>query len=132
MAAHTNNTYVCTTNTTGVCQNDPSCLFGATQIANNTKRGHQESNTFNVTNCFCSSTDDLCKDLGNNISSLIREDNWIEHPNARDRCHFINSVLKPIENLVQWNLVKEAKRDDTMLAGRNVKKVNARDRKHYC
>jgi hypothetical protein len=40
-------------------------------------------------------------------------------------------VLKSIGNLDQWNIVKEAKEDDIMLAGSNVKKFNARDRKRH-
>ncbi|CAJ2673677.1 unnamed protein product [Trifolium pratense] len=51
--------------------------------------------------------------------------------NARNRKHYINPVLKPIENLDQWRIAKEDKKDDTMLAGRDVKKSNARDRKHH-
>jgi hypothetical protein len=49
--------------------------------------------------------------------------------NARGRC-YVNPVLKPVENLDQWKLVKEDKRDDTSLAGRNVKKSNVRDRRY--
>ncbi|PNY17099.1 hypothetical protein L195_g013834 [Trifolium pratense] len=127
MAAHTNNTY--TTDATRVCLNDSSCFFGATQIASNTKRGQQESN---ILNWDCSSIDDLCKDL--DISSPTRSLSPKRiglNRNARDRGHFINPVLKPIENLNQWNLVKVAQKDDTMLAGRNVKKSNVRDRKHH-
>ncbi|KAK2434885.1 eisosome SEG2 protein [Trifolium repens] len=78
--------------------------------------------------------DDLCKDLGNNISSSTHSSSVKTigvNPNARDRCHFVNPVLKSIENLDQWNIVKEAKEDDIMLAGSNVKKFNARDRKHH-
>jgi hypothetical protein len=79
--------------------------------------------------------DDLCKDLGNNISSPPTHSSSLKtigvNPNARERRHFINLVLKSIENLDQWNHVKEAKEDDIMLAGSNVKKFNARDRKHH-
>ncbi|GAU38351.1 hypothetical protein TSUD_209300 [Trifolium subterraneum] len=124
MAAHTNNNYICPTNTTGICLNDSSCPFRTSHISNNTKPDEQETNIL---------TDDLCKDLGN-VSSPVHSSFMKRggfNSSARDRSHYINPVLKPIENLAQWKFVKEDKKDETMLEGMNVNKSNARDRRHH-
>jgi hypothetical protein len=69
-------------------------------------------------------------DIGNNNNPSIPIVKTNEvNVNARGRC-YVNPVLKPVENLDQWKLVKEDKRDDTSLAGRNVKKSNVRDRRY--
>jgi hypothetical protein len=75
-------------------------------------------------------------DIGNdnNVSSPRSSFDYsrpipIVNVNARRRC-YVNPVLKPVENIDQWKLVKEDKRGDAMLARRNAKKSNARNRRY--
>ncbi|GAU13747.1 hypothetical protein TSUD_82560 [Trifolium subterraneum] len=107
--AHSNSSF--SSCSTDVCLNGLSCTSCTTQMANNKNCGQQKKT-----------------DLG--LHSYSYPVPTIE-VNARRRC-YVNPVLKPVENLEQWNLLKEteAKRDDIILAARDVKKSNARDKRY--